>query len=503
MGSLLPFALSAGAGGLTTLALPPYGYWWLAIFSLALLAHRLAQATQPKALLGHALCFGLGFFGTGISWVFVSIHQFGSASLPVALLLTAVFVLTIAVLFALPFYGLRYCKSSTGRLLLGFPLCWALSEWLRSWVFTGLPWLYLGYGHIDTPLVGWAPIGGVLLISLIAAFTSSVLCNLFYRHVSTRLKGYSGLIVLMLWAPGTWLLSIPWTQPLGAPIGIGIVQPNIPQALKWSPDFKQPTLEILRELSDQLWDQDWVIWPEAAIPDIYSRAKPFIETMDQQARATHTSLITGILYDDQQQQKYLNSLLGLGTAQGVYFKQRLVPFGEYVPLESQLRGLIDFFDLPTSIIAPGPAQQAPIVVGDYAVASSICYEIVYPSLVAELARNTHIILTVSNDAWFGQSIGPLQHFHMARMRAVETGRYVVRGTNNGISAIIAPDGSIKAQSEQFIRTTLSAEAIPMTGSTPYVLWKDALFLLLCTALLCILLYQNRQRIRPPPSMAQP
>ena len=490
MHPVIPFVLSVGAGVLTTFAIPPYPYWWLALISLAVFAHNLQQTTT-KHLLIHALLFGLGFFSSGVSWVFVSIYQFGSASLPVAFALTSLFVFTIALFFALPFYGLKYFRPSIWRLILGFPLFWALSEWLRSWILTGFPWLYLGYAHIETPLQGWGPIGGIFLISLIAAFTSSVLSVLLSKSASTPFKLLSVLIVVMLWAEGSALKSIQWTQPIGDPITIGIVQPNIPQALKWSPEFKQPSLEILSSLSDNLWDNDWIIWPEAAIPEVYSRIQAFIESIDKKATQTNTSLITGILYDDHQQHKYLNSILGLGNANGLYFKQRLVPFGEYVPLERWLRGIIHFFNLPTSIIAPGPADQANILAGRYSVASSICYEIVYPALVAKLGKQANILVTVSNDAWFGRSIGPLQHFHMARMRAVETGRYVIRGTNNGVSAIIAPDGSIKAKSKQFIRTNLVGEAIPMAGNTPYLIWRNGLFLVLLTILLSVLVYQNK------------
>ena len=490
-----PFALplsSAVAGTLTLLAIPPYGYWWIAILTLAIFAYGLNRQSSKKGLLLHAFLFGLGYFGSGVSWVFVSIYQFGSASLPLALLLTSLFVITVAIFFALPFCGLGYFNHSRWRLLIGFPVFWAISEWLRTWLLTGFPWLYIGYAHIDAPLVGWAPIGGVLLIGLLSAFTSSVICVACSKHNPTNTRLLSSLFIIILWAEGSSLKSSEWTQAAGEAVSVGIVQPNIPQALKWNPEFRQPTLDILTSLSEDLWENDWVIWPEAAIPDLYSRSEIFINKIDKKASETQTSLITGILYDDYEQQKYLNSVAGLGDADGFYFKQRLVPFGEYVPMEQWLRGLIVFFDLPTSIIAPGKPNQTMISAGDYTIASSICYEIVYPALVAELTQSANVLITISNDAWFGKSIGPLQHFHMARMRAIETGRYVVRGTNNGVSAIIAPDGSIKHTSEQFIRTAFSGQVIPMQGNTPYLIWKNYLFLAIVIALLFFMIYQDLQ-----------
>ncbi len=479
--------LSLLAGATTTLAIPPYTLWWAAIISLAIFAYNLHQEQKKKALFIHGLLFGLGFLGTGASWVFVSIYEFGGTSLPLAVVMTGLFVLVNAIALAIPFCGLAYFKPNQWRLLFGFPLFFVLNEWLRSWLFTGFPWLYVGYGHIDTPIAGWAPIGGVFFLTLISAFFSSALCTLCTPSIDSKIKILSAITVAMFWAEGKALTSFEWTEASGEAIKIGIVQPNIPQELKWSPEFRQPSLDILEALSEDIWQQDLVIWPEAAIPDLFSRSNDFLEAINDKALATNTHLITGILYDDLEQQKYLNSLIGLGLAEGVYFKQRLVPFGEYVPLESYLRGLIHFFNLPTSIITKGRSNQEPIKIGKHSISSAICYEIVYPALVATETKNTDLIVTVSNDAWFGESLGPRQHFHMARMRAVETGRYVVRSTNNGISAIIDKKGKVIHQSKQFIRTSLVGEAIPMNGNTPFLLWKNYFLLCLLAAIASLLI----------------
>ncbi|MEO0442548.1 MAG: apolipoprotein N-acyltransferase [Pseudomonadota bacterium] len=490
-----PFA-AVLAGALTPLGIAPFHFSWLAIITLSVLAFLLHRQLSKKQLLLRTFLFGLGYFGVGASWVFISIYHFGSASLPLALLLTTLFVTFVALVFALPFTVLHYFQVNQWRLLLGFPLVWGFSEWLRSWIFTGFPWAYIGYSQLQTPLVGWAPVGGIFLLGLFCALSSSVLYLLFIKHINLKYKWLSAVAVMIIWAQGLALTSFEWTEPAGKGIKVGIVQPNIPQELKWSPDYRQPTLNILEGLSDELWQQDWIIWPEAAVPDVYSRAEDFIAKVHRRAQQTQTSLLTGILYDDDQQQKYFNSMIGLGDARGIYFKQRLVPFGEYVPLEAWLRGLIQFFDLPTSVIAPGMANQALIQAGNYTIASAICYEIVYPSLVAKQARYAHAIITISNDAWFGHSIGPLQHFHMARMRAIETGRYLVRSTNNGISAIIDKKGNIIEQSDQFVRTYSTGEIIPMEGNTPYIIWQNTLFLALLAlmaVLLCAFETSNRRR----------
>lgn len=491
----LTYLLSLIAGAATPLGIAPLNYWPLSILALALYAYNLHQATHSKACLWHGFVFGLGYFGVGVSWVFISIHEYGSAPFALALLLTSLFIAFLALVFSLPFYAYGKFQASHWRLLLGFPLLWAFSEWLRSWLLTGFPWLLLGYSQLDTPLAGWAPIGGVLLVGLLAAFTSSALVILLNRSqpAPTNIRWLSVIAVVIFWAEGSALKSVEWTEAAGEPLTVGLVQPNIPLELKWDPAFRQDTVDILWSLSEDLWEKDWVIWPEAAIPDIYSRSTEFLEFVDQQATQSQTSLITGVLYDDFDQDKYFNATLGLGQASGRYHKQRLVPFGEYVPLESWLRGLIQFFDLPNSILSTGANEQELVIADKYQVASSICYEIVYPDLVAQLTKNSHVILTISNDAWFGASLGPLQHLHMTRMRALETGRYVIRGTNNGVSAIIKPTGEISLQSEQFVRTNISGEFTPMQGNTPYILWRDYLVLgMLVLGLVALILIQRNR-----------
>src|SRR5690625_5119246 len=294
------------------------------------------------------------------------------------------------------------------------------------------------------------------------------------------------VFILALWPVGLVFKQVSWTELNTSPISVGMVQPNIPQELKWRPEFMQPTLDRLMAMSDDLWHHDWLIWPEAAIPQVYHRMLPFLDQIHHQATLTNTALISGIIYDDPHQRQYYNSLAGFGTALGLYHKRRLVPFGEYVPLEEWLRGLIDFFDMPTSIIDQGPAHQRGIEVGEGLISPSVCYEVVYPDLVATSARDTQVLLTVSNDAWFADSLGPLQHMQMARMRALETGRYLVRSTNNGISAIVNPRGQITARSEQFVAQTLSGEVYPAQGMTPFMRWGSWPLALVAGALLCLL-----------------
>ncbi|MYM64659.1 apolipoprotein N-acyltransferase [Pseudomaricurvus sp. HS19] len=481
-------------GALAPLALAPLNLWPLALLCPPLLALLTWQRTAREAFLIN-LAFGVAFFTCGASWVFVSIYTYGNAPLPLALLLTGLFTGFLGLVFALwqtP-ANLRclgsHARSSLAAHLLCFSAIWVVGEWLRGWVLTGFPWLYLGYSQLQTPLLGFAPAGGVLSVSLATLLSGSALLLMLLG--SSRVRLASAASLALLWSGGWLLQNQSWSAPSGDSVTVALVQGNIPQEKKWSPDFLIPTLDRYQQLSALAPQADWVIWPEAAIPLLYHEAGDILMHQHQQSLANEQAFITGILYDDRARQQYFNSITGLGLATGIYHKTRLVPFGEYVPLENWLRGLIDFFNLPRSMITAGREEQAGLQIGRLRLASAICYEIVYPGLVARMSRDRDMILTISNDAWFGSSWGPLQHLQMAQMRAVETGRYVLRATNNGVSAVIAPDGTLLQQSGQFVATVLQGEARPMLGNTPYMRFQDYPLLLLLVIVLAGLAIRPR------------
>lgn len=477
-------AWSLIAGLLIPLALAPLNIWPLAFFSPALLAWCMYRQNRQRVMI-MAFCFGLGMFAVGTSWVFVSIHQFGNASIPLASMLTALFVVFLAAIFCLPFalISRKNTVAASTHLVL-FSCLWVIGEWIRSWLFTGFPWLFIGYSQLQTPLAGWAPVGGIYAVSL-ATLLSACTLSLFLISKRKTEKIVATVIIASLWISGAAFTQANWTQIQGLTRKVALVQPNIPQRMKWQQDFIQPSLSRLRSQSANAASADWIIWPEAAIPLLYHQALPFLESINQQASQRQNALITGILYDDPKTKTYYNSLTGFGMATGIYHKKRLVPFGEYVPMENTLRGLIDFFNLPMSMITAGPEQQPGIQIGAYNVASAICYEIVYPDLVAHNARNSAAIITVSNDAWFGHSWGPLQHLQMAQMRALETGRYVLRATNNGVSAIITAKGKIQIASEQFVQSVIQGEIEIMAGNTPFMSLGSRPTILLCLIALAI------------------
>ncbi len=463
-------ALALVAGIFVTLSLAPFNIWPLGIVSLTLLAWLLNDLSRKHA----AVCgyfYGLGLFGSGISWVYVSIHVYGYAPAPLAATLTILFSAALALLSAFGAYCyVRWIRDKPGGTTVGFAAIFVLGEWLRSWLLTGFPWLYLGYGHIDTMLAGWAPLGGVWAISFAIAYSGAIIAEAVNKKKIVNISLGFGLI---LWCGGAALNQVDWVTPTDQPsIKVAMVQANISQHVKWSKDHYLSTLKTYRDSSQPLWsNHDIVIWPEGAIPGYYHNAKPFLDDIAKQANLHNSTLITGIPYyqasASMSRGRSYNSIMAVGNGSGIYHKQRLVPFGEYVPLENFLRGLIQFFDLPMSAFSPGDKHQETLQAGPVNIAPFICYEVVYPELIGQWLPRADILLTISNDAWFGESIGPLQHLQMAQMRALEAGRYLLRSTGNGVSAIIDERGHITTQSQQFQAEILSGKATVFAGNTPF------------------------------------
>ncbi|GHE21479.1 apolipoprotein N-acyltransferase [Halomonas urumqiensis] len=445
------------AGGFTTLTASPFELWWLGPLAVAMVFYGIHQLTPGQAAL-RGWCYGVGLFGSGASWVYVSIHDYGYTGVPLALLLTSLFVAGLALFIALTFWLYR---ALCGPRLAAFSFAgaWVLGEWLRTWLFTGFPWLLLGTAHVDSPLANWAPVGGVYLLSLITALSGTLGVQLLAR------RWWAAAPLAALWlAP--LALNHAWTTPDDRPVRVALLQGNLPQLIKWTPEGQRIAANTYSQLTlEQPDDIDLVIWPEAALPMFEEDAQPILERV-QANLDPQTALLTGILQRDGRG-LYYNSVIGLGNAEGEYRKQHLVPFGEYLPLETLLAGTIAFFDLPMPAMTPGPEDQAPIKAAGLRIGNAICYEIIYADLVAQRARGADLLMTISNDTWFGASIGPLQHLQMARLRALENGRYLVRATSNGVTVIVDPRGRVIERAPQFETASISGEVHAMQGLTPF------------------------------------
>lgn len=461
MGLMPSFALqllaALIAGGFTTLTASPFELWWLGPVAIGLLYIGLHTLSPAQAALKGWL-YGVALFGSGTSWVYVSIHDYGYTGMPLAVFLTALFVAVLALFFAGTFWLYRRFFGPRWALLT-FTGAWVLGEVLRTYLFTGFPWLLIGSSHVDSPLASWAPIGGVYLLSLLVVLTGTLGAELLRR------QWWAVLPLTAIWlAP----LALPnhWTTPASEPTRVALLQGNLPQLLKWTPDGQRVAANTYSNLTREVADDvDLILWPETALPMMEHQARPVLERV-QSTLPLDVALMTGIVQLDEQN-RYFNSVIGVGNVEGSYQKEHLVPFGEYLPLESVLRGAINFFDLPMSSFTKGASAQAPMQAAGVSIGNAICYEIIYPQLVARRSVDSEVIVTVSNDTWFGASIGPHQHLQMARLRALENGRYVVRATSNGITAIINPRGELVDRAPQFETTFLTGEFYAMEGLTPF------------------------------------
>jgi len=478
------FAMVAGA--LLPLAFAPFGLFPFAVLAPALLFFSLLELT-PRAALRRGFLFGLGLFGVGVSWVYVAIADFSDSGAVTAVILTALFVAALAAYPALfAWAAARLWRRGAMPLVLWYlailPALWMAFEWLRGWLFTGFTWLQLGYSQTLSPLAGVAPLLGVYGIGLALAVSAGALAWLL--HAGRR--AWPGAALLCgLWLAAWGVQQVEWTTPVGEPLRVALIQDNLPQATKWDPEQFNARLELYARLTlENLVAADAVIWPENAVTVFYHELKEdYFDWLAAQAREQGTDIVIGVPVKRRDVPGYYTSLMVLGTQEAVYHKHHLVPFGEFVPLEGLLRGLIRFFDLPMSGFSPGPAAQPPLPVGGQHAAMSICYEDAFGEELLHNFPQATLLINGSNNAWYGDSLAPHQHLEISRMRAIESGRPLVRATTTGISALADHRGRILATAPQFEQAVLRGSVQPMAGMTPYARWGNAPVLVLLALLL--------------------
>ncbi|WP_244613359.1 apolipoprotein N-acyltransferase [Modicisalibacter radicis] len=465
---LLKGASALLAGSALPFAFAPVAWAWLAVIALAAFFVLVAQPSKRQALWS-AYLFGLGYFGVGVSWVYISISEYGNGPL-VAVPATAAFVSLLALFPWSAAYLVRRLRPEMDgvALWLGLPMAWVLSEWARTWFLTGFPWLFIGYSQVDTTLATVAPVFGVLGVSFLVALLAGGLAWVVLGPSLRRVAAAGGVLVAVL--AGLQLLDREWTQPAAEPLDAALLQGNIGQGQKWDPDYRDVTLERYQALTEQQLGADIVIWPEAAIPMWYDQASEYLAGLETLADQAGTSLMVGVPVREANGRNY-NAVVSLSDPSGFYYKRHLVPFGEYVPFRDMLGSALDVLGAPMSDFTPG--REAPVLqAAGVPVGAFICYEAIFGAEVTELLPEAQLLVNISNDAWFGRSLGPLQHFQMVRMRAIETGRDLLRATNTGVTAAIGHEGKVIKRAPQFEVATLNVEVTPRTGATPYVRWRD-------------------------------
>ncbi len=459
------------AGALLPLAFAPFGFYPLAMLCPALLFYFWIDVS-PKQAAWRGYVFGLGQFGVGVSWVFVAVHETGQTPAIVAGLLTFLFVSVLASIPALVGYLAtrlrRGCAIDGWRLiLLWLPLWWVAGEWLRGWLFTGFPWLNLGYSMIDAPLRGYAPLLGVYGLSLATALSAGAVLWLWQG----RRRGWQAALpmLLVLWGGGALLERIEWTTPVGEPLRVALIQGNVPQSTKWDPDQIRHRLQTYASLTrDNFANSDLIIWPENAMTVFYHTfEEDYFNPLAAEARASDTDIILGVPELDPDGVSYYTTMMSLGSHHGFYRKRHLVPFGEFMPL-GFLRGLITFFDLPMSSFSPGSDEQPLLEAAGHKIAATVCYEDAFGEEMIDFLPEATLLVNGSNNAWYGDSLAPHQHLQISRMRALETGRPMLRATTNGISALIDDQGRLMQTSRQFQTDVTRGTVQGRSGSTPYI-----------------------------------
>lgn len=485
------YLLSFIAGAGMVFCYAPFSYWPLSFLCILVWFTQLQQRS-PKQSFYQGLSFGFGWFTVGISWVHVSLASFGGLPLPATLLLMALLCAYLAIYPAIAAWlSAKLSRDKKANLYL-LPFLWLFTEYLRAHVMTGFPWLSLGYSQIDGPLSPLAPIIGEIGITFVLLLLLATSFQLLVRQhiVQNRI-----IVVLIMCGIVLSHFSDSITET-GKSIRVALVQGNIKQELRWDEEQENGIINTYIEMTADIYqDNDIVLWPEAAIPKLEPLAQEYLQYLDTIAFENNTGLITGVINYDPNSRNFFNRLVVLGKKYesdliGDYYyrnanhydKHHLLPIGEFVPFAELLRPIAPLFNLPMSSFSRGDYVQQNITVKDINIAPLICFEIAFPQqLAANVNKDTNLLLTVSNDAWFGDSHGPHQHLEIARMRALEFGRPMMRSTNNGITAVIDHNGRVTADIPQFTKTTLQTEISLVSGQTfygQYGIYLDKIFMLL-------------------------
>ncbi|MGH8703516.1 MAG: apolipoprotein N-acyltransferase [Burkholderiales bacterium] len=486
----------------------------LPVVTLAGLFYLWSQAATPRAAAFAGFAFGLGLFLFGVSWVYVSLHDYGAMPAPLAAIATFLYCAILALFpAAAAFACARPGVSHAIRCGLLAPAAWTLAEWMRGWLLYGFPWLAAGYSQVPaSPLAGYAPVLGIYGVTLATAVTSGLIAVLGQRLTANDERGTmnaerktsfnwkfivhpSSFIVLAIWLGGWGLKQIAWTEPVGAPFNASLLQGNVAQDLKWRAERVRPTLETYRVLAESA-PGELIILPETALPLFLEQVpQEYLAALAASARSRGGDVLIGVP-ERNAGGEYFNSVISLGSSpQQAYRKSHLVPFGEFIPLRPVLAWIVSVLAIPLQDFSRGADDQRPLAVAGQRVAVNICYEDAFGEEIIRQLPEATVLANVSNVAWFGRSIAPRQHLQIAQARALETGRAMLRATNTGVTAVIGPRGDVLAAAPEFEIATVTYAVQGYSGATPYVRWGNYAALALCVALIAVAGWSARRAAR--------
>ena len=476
------------AGLLLTFSFAPFSLGWAALLPLTVLCWLWQRPAQQRPLL-YGWLFALGFFASGLYWVYISLYYYGNAPLPFAILANVLLVLFMSLYGLAVGWLLRRCSAPDGwRRVLLIPPAWVAAELLRAYVLTGFPWLAVGYSALHTPLDGIAPLGGVFVLSLLLMFIASLLARAWLTR-SWRVA--AAAVALYAAASASSLFS--FVAPTGAPFSVALVQGNVEQSTKFAPGMMERHLQdYIATAIDR--EESVVVLPETAFTFMEEQLRTDLDQLDRYFKARGQTLVTGIPAGDLAKDIFFNAVVALGDGQGHYYKHHLLPFGEYIPLRDWLSIFEKYVDIPYSNFSRGDAVQTPLFTGKHRAGVSICFEAAFGRDVRHALPTADYLINVSNDAWFKDSIAADQHLQMNQMRCREMGREMARATNAGYTVLLDATGRVKARLPRFERGVLSGEVQPYAGLTPYARFGNAIvFSLLALCAVVLLLGRRRWR----------
>ncbi len=476
----------AGAG--SVLAFAPLEIPGPVFAALALLFWAISRAATPAEAGRLGFAFGLGYFTANVHWVYISMHDFGGMPAWMAAGCTLLFAAYLALFPALASWlGRRLPCPDALRLPLLLPTLFVLAEWLRGWLFTGFPWASIGSSQVRQ-LAGWFPLLGVYGVGWLLALAAAL----------TVWQWRWGVIaVVAVIFSGQALRTVEWTRPVGKPVRVSLVQGGIPQSERWDMSQFDNTLQRYAALVQQARGQ-LVLLPEAAIPVLLADMPPgYLEALSQQVGQRGGHLVSGFITG--KIGAYFNSVVTLNGKPQAYSKQHLVPFGEFIPLPALFGWMYEFMNMPMSGFGRGGMGQAPLILGATRLGANVCYEDIFGDELRNTAAQSTLLANVSNMAWFDGSWAADQHLQMARARALETGRWMIRSTNTGATAIVSHRGRVVGRLPPGEPGVLEGTAENRVGLTPYLRWGDAPVLVVLggLALLLAAFGQHQARSRKP------
>ncbi|MCY4060337.1 MAG: apolipoprotein N-acyltransferase [Gammaproteobacteria bacterium] len=456
---VLGVAVAMPAGAAFSTSFSPLDLWPAALLGVLVLYWSIYGLASLPAAFCRCFAFALGKYGVGAYWIYLSLHDYADVDAAVAGMLFAAFLVVVSTIFAfVSVFAVRTRSATLDCAVFAAGMCLVELVLTLPWAWS-FPWLHLGYALVDLPLASYAPLGGVWLVSLLGAFSAVALRQAWRRRF------VPAATTLAVWIVGWAIPAGLWTTE-EATIRVALVQGNVPLADKWAPGSVDGILSKYRTMTRSIGTADLVVWPETAVPTTLAVVtQRLADTVEE----TGIPLVAGVFERSRRpgEEALFNAIVGIdGSSKSTYRKRQLVPFAEYTPLRWLFGGVLDPIGFPMSSLSAANGGGL-LRVGELRLAVAICYEIAFPQLVNPQATDADLIATLSEDSWLGDSTGPWQHLQIARMRALETGRYVVRATNDGVTAIVDPKGDLTASLPRHVADVLEGRVSRTAGTTPF------------------------------------